>query len=395
MLDLQQTVTLNPVWNYSNPRNTSDVLPLVYGDMATGGSGGLWKAVCIDTVNNVYALAGHPMQSVTGLYDSDGALIDPGTYTISLSEDYEGQGVIATASFSTQPPSEVRVRGLGKTNQTGELISNPVDIACDIITETYGSGASESIDQPSLARARQKALRAGMLAAGVLAAQNRLGDVLTDILGEFMGSWWVDGQALLRLSMDLGPCLQAESELAANLRHTDLQDVEVSAELEDVVNQAELYYCLNHATGGYQNADDGAGNAQPLSMGLYGARTVSLELKWVRQEQTAKAVALRFVELLSTPRRTISCQVSNLRLLHLEKGDMVSLSLPWLYDDQGLALVNQIMRVLSVEPQLDSGVMGLSLLDMGLYKTIAYLAGGELLADGTTQAGGRRDRRQY
>lgn len=395
MLDMQTNLVLKPAYNYANPKSATDLLPIVYGDLTVGGPGGQWTAKCIDTASNIFALAGHPLHSVTGLYDGDGALIDPGTYTISLSEDYQSRGLIALAAFSSQPPSRVLVLGRGKPNSDGQLIDNPLDIAVDMVVTALGSDAANHVDQVSLSRARQNALLAGLRAAGVVNSKARLGDVLTDLLGCFLGSWWTVGNGMLRLSLDLGPCLQGESELAANLRHAELENIEVSAELDDVANQAELHYCLNHASGDFQAATDGSSNAQPQSVGLYGHRSATLELPWVRDEQTALVLGQRFVTLFCSPRRTVSCQVNHLRLLHLEKGDMVTLSLPWLYDDQGLALANQIVRVLSVEPRLDGGVMGLSLLDMGLYKTIAYPADGSHQADGSTKAGSIRDRRQY
>ena len=79
----------------------------------------------------------------------------------------------------------------------------------------------------------------------------------------------------------------------------------------------------------------------------------------------------------------------------LEKGDAALLSVDWLYDQEGRSLKNQIVRVLGLEPQLDQGTMRFTLLDTGLYKTIAYLADGTRQADGSTEAGLERDRRNY
>ena len=58
---LTATVSLATAGGYSNPRNGADRLPWVFGDMTTGGSGGQWAAVCIDTANYKYCIAGHPV----------------------------------------------------------------------------------------------------------------------------------------------------------------------------------------------------------------------------------------------------------------------------------------------------------------------------------------------
>ena len=64
-------------------------------------------------------------------------------------------------------------------------------------------------------------------------------------------------------------------------------------------------------------------------------------------------------------------------------------------DPQGRPLKNQIVRVLGLEPDLDAGTVGYTLLDSGLYKTLAAPADGRSLADGSLEAGGDRDRNDY
>ena len=103
-IDLEDDFELPSAGDYANPRNGDDRLPLVWGEMITGGEGGQWEARCIDTVNRVYALAGSAIQGVSGgnavtLYNRDKEQIGSG-FIFNEADDYESTGrEIATAAF--------------------------------------------------------------------------------------------------------------------------------------------------------------------------------------------------------------------------------------------------------------------------------------------------------
>lgn len=399
MLDLKANIPLMRAWQYARPRRQAEVLPLVYGDMTQGADQGQWAAVCLDSDAYVYALAGHQLlataqgNTVT-LFDKDGEVIDPADYTLNLAHDLEGQGTIATATFSAdaQGSEPISVRAQGKPDAAGDLIENPFAVAADLLTGVCGADSAE-LDPTGLSSAWAWAEQMGYRAAGVISSADTIAARLTELTGCFLGSWWRAGDGRLKLSSDLGAGALGEAELSAGFSEPDLKGVAVTARLDNLVNRAEAFYCLCPLSGEYGHGDDGAAGRDLKSAGLYGEITRQLYLPWVRSAEVALAIAGRLVAMLGSARRVISFTDTTLTNIHLERGDAALLSLSWLADQSGLPLVNQIVRVLSVEPHLDQGTIDFTCLDTGYYRTLAYLADGGQTADGSVVAGGQRVRR--
>jgi hypothetical protein len=399
--DLSADISLPRAAGYPAPRRPAERLPLVYGAMQAGGSGGLWQAVCLDTAGFVYALAGHELlpqaagNTVT-LYDGDGAELDPAGYALNLAHDYAGRGVIATATFAADAKEHepIGVRAAGKPGASGALIANPVEVAADLLASAAGLGAEE-LDSGAYARAWSRAQDLGLAAAGVLDRPASAASLLDRILGQFLGSWWRAADGRLRLAMDLGPGSATEGELTFAFRQEHLSQVSAQARLDELTNAAGALYAYNPLAKEYEAALEPAETADAASQGLYGAREANLELDWVREEAVARTVCSRLVGMLGQPRRYLSLADDSLAGLVLEKGDVCLVSLDWLADSTGQALVNRIMRVLSVEPRLDKGVIRYSLMDTGFHKTVAYLADGSRLAGEGLLAGGERDTSRY
>jgi hypothetical protein len=404
MTDLGALLPLKRAWDYAAPRRPAQYLPLVYGDMwgdMRGGDGGWWSAVCLDTTARVYALAGHPLLSLeagnqVSLYDQDDQVIDPGLYSLELSHDFQNQQKIATATFAADMSARepIGVRAQGKPGPDGRLLDNPLEIAQDLLVEVAGLDPAE-LDQGILSRSRSRAAAQGYRAGGVIDKSKPLATLLTELMSTFLGSWWRGGDGRLRLYLDLGPGSASDGELAATLGQAHLKDVAVEVRLADVVNRAEAVYGLNYQSSQYQAGDNGLASQDAASIALYGLQARTLELPWVRQAATARAVAAALVKAYGAPRRIITCQEDALTNLALEKGDLALFSLDWLYDQQGRPLVNRIVRVLGMEPQLDRGTIAFTLVDTGFFKTKACLADGSSPADGRDEAGGQRDQTEY
>ncbi|MFH1058751.1 MAG: hypothetical protein V1797_08745 [Pseudomonadota bacterium] len=399
MADLSAELPLKRAWQYPDPRRPADCLPLVYGQPGPG-AGGLWSAVCLDAAARVYALAGHPLPGPESghpvqLFDKDDEAIDPAYYSLDLACDFAGQGQIAIATFAAEAKSlePIGVRAPGKAAAAG-VLGNPLDVARDLLVDAAGLDPA-ALDAGALNRARSRAEMLGYRAAGAFTKVVTLGQALTELMAGFLGSWWRGGDGRLRLMLDLGPGGVGEGELAAVLAPANLRSVSVSARLDDLVNQVEVHYAYNHRAQAYQAAWSGAEATQAKSVGLYGSRPRTLALKWVRDGACARAIAARVATAYAFPRRTLTCEEEGLTNLHLEKGDPVVISLAWLCDPLGRPLVNQIMQVLGLEPQLDRGVITYTLLDTGNYRTLARPADGAVLADGANLAGGERDTREY
>lgn len=401
MSSLSEKLPLKQAGTYASPRRESEYLPLVYGDMDAGGEGGLWQTVCLDTASHVYALAGHALLPLAAgnqarLFDKDGAEISSADYSLDLAHDFQGKGVISTATFVDDPQDKepISARAKGKAGQDGALLENPLDILRDALLGVFGLD-EDDICLSAWARAWARSAGLGFRAAGVLEKPQEAAKLLTRVLGQFLGSWWRGADGKVRVYLDLGPGAADEAELSMVFNQANLSEVSLSAKLDELVNQAGARYAFNYLSGEYEEALEEAASADPKSQGFYGVRAQDLELSWVRDASTAATVCQRLVGMLARPRRLINAVDNGLVSLPLEKGDAALLSLDWVCDQEGRPLVNQIVRVLSVEPDLDRGVIRYGFLDTGFYKTSARRADGAWPADGGTRAGGERDRRAF
>ena len=393
MLDLDANLSLASALIYPAPKRPTDYLPLVYGDLGDGAAG-IWTAVCVDSANLVYALAGHALAGPVHLYDKDGAAIDPADYSLNLAHNYLYRGVIATATFAAPPNEPVTARGRGKPDAGGGLIDNPLDLARDLLI-AWGGATAEDLDANSFRRAQARAAGLGFRAAGVIERPRQAGQVLAELLGCFLGSAWRDGRGRLRFSLDIGAGAVADGDLLVSFNAVNLRDMSATANLDDLCNLAAAHYAYSWVDKAYAAAYDGQDTRDLRSIGLHGPLPRLLELPWVRDAATVGTVCGRLVGLVGFPRRMISFEEAGLVNLPLEVGDPALLSLPWLGDEMGRPIVNQIVRVLALEPRLDAHATRVMVLDTGYFKTRAYPADGSWLADGSRVAGGERDRREY
>lgn len=402
--NLDARLSLKSAGDYPAPRRESDLLPLVYGDLDdenAAGGGGLWRAVCLDSAARVYALAGHPLLPLAAgnrvsLYGRDGQPVPESAYVLDLAHDYQGLGPIATATFhaEAQALEPIALAAKGKADAGGALLANPLAIVRDILATAAGQ-SDEGLDPSSYSRAWSRAEALGWRAAGVVAGPVSAASLLTEIMGDFLGSWWLGADGRLKLCLDLGPGALDEGELAAVFSQAHLKNVSVTAKLANLVNRARVAYRHNPLTGQYAALLDGRDDEDRSSISLHGLAERQVGLKWVRDPLTAARLGARLVALLGSPRRVITCEEDALVNLHLERGDAALLSLDWLGDELGRPLVNQIVRVLALEPQLDQGAIRFTLLDTGFCKTTAETADGSRTAQGPALAGGTRDRKEY
>lgn len=397
MNSLQDTYALRKAGDYSRPRRASQAIPLVYGDMRAEQGGGVWPAVCVDSANHVYAYCGGPALSAqegnqVRVFTREGQELTG--FTFNHHHDLEGRGAIATLTFGEDVSAgePLSLSGFGRASGRG-LLQNPLDVLRDFLGEYCGL-EEERIDNASWARARGQCEVLGQRAAGAVTKDQAVSQTLSELLSCFLGSWWLDARGRLRVSLTQGPGMLAEAETAACFRGAETADAVLEASLDNLCNRLTCSYAYNWVSGEYEGYDDGRAEAEPRSRSLYGDQARSLELPWLRDKASARAVQRSLVGAFAFPVRLLSLTQESFASLHAERGDYVWLSCPWLRGSQRQPLVNQLMRVLSVEPDLDKRTIGFTLMDTGFWKTLAYPADGSLPADGAQQAGSRRDTRE-
>jgi hypothetical protein len=351
---------------YMNPQNTGDVLPSVYGDTSQNSSQGVSVCPCIDTVYHVHCLACHafPATATITLY-ADNEIITSG-YTITYSTNYESQGIIAIATFTTAQTKDITMT---TTVGKGSLI-NPIDIIVDIL-DTAGDITIR--DSTSWAKARSDADVLGYVAAGVVASDNSPADWLRNVLGSFLGSWYLNTANELVISLDSE--LLDSANIAGILRERDAHKISGTRTRGNLCNQLAVNYAYilsdidkrfkQKVQPNYLAYEDGELTKDSASQLKYGIVLKTLDNQWCRDEATITAIQSRIISRYKDPVFIATYPLISFDQLAVEPGDFIAYSWETQKDEDGNPLINQIGRVLSVNRDFDQLTMEFSIIDYG------------------------------
>jgi hypothetical protein len=398
---LTDTFYLKRAGRYANPLNTGDRLPVAYGDL-TDGTLGLWEAKCIDTVNYVYCFAAHEVLSVANgnsvtVYEND-LLLDPAMYTFDEANDYESEGVIATLTFTTpKTGSIITVRGKGKPTTSGgaTLMENIIDIANDffVVENDFTSALYEATAK---AKASHIFTAQSYKAAGLIAKDAKIWDIVTEMLASFLGSAYLNGAGNLVLEIDdnTTPYQYGQAGIIPNC-----ESVLVSAKqkLANIINQCPCNYAYNYYTNVFRSQTNDAAHADAISQGIHGVRepNTPYQFYWCRDITSVQKIQDIIVAKFKNPIYEIEIEDQTLKRVGNDIGDIIIHTVDSLYDETETPLYNNYWRVVGVSRDFNRGKINFSAIQTGYYLIVAYLADGTHIADGSILAGNNRDITAY
>jgi hypothetical protein len=400
---LTDTFPLRRAWVVDGPEFPTDILPIPYGDLS-GGKGGILYCPGIVESTNTYLIADCKILSAANgnspTFYVDNIVTAASSWTDSVS--VAGK-MCATVTFGTAyAGSRIGYRGKGKVNGSGVLITNPVEVVQDFLTDVVGVDLAD-LEPTALADAKARAALAGYTCAGVLALDRSPATTISEILACFGGYYYLSPAGKIVLIIDDGrtPGL---SGVAAHLRAQDFETAEATWSRTDVINQAAVNFCYNAyditLQQKFQDADDGVDSANAVSQRIHGpsgpgVTEAALEFPWTRDAATVRAVQGVIVSRLATPRARIRMQSPGYRLVHLDVGDHVGFSWPRMYDDQARPLKNQIGLIEEVAVDGDNPQVALTIRDTGAYLSRGQRLDGSDKFDGGWKFGADRDQRDY
>lgn len=355
---------------YTNPQNTGDVLSSVYGNTAQNSSQGVSTCPCIDTVNHVHCLAGHalPEEAIVALY-ADNELISSG-YSVTRSSNYESQGIIAIATFTTaQTKTVTMTTTIGK-----DSLANPIDILEDILDS---AGDATVRNSTAWTKARSDADALDYLAAGVLASDNSPAYWMRTLLSCFLGSWYLNNAREIVISLDSE--LLDSGSIAGVLKERDESKITGTRSRGNVCNQVAVNYAYTlgavdrrykqDAVPNYLAYEDGEGTKDAASQLKYGVILKTIDNQWCRDDMSITTMQERIISRFKNPVFTLTYPLSSFAAMIVEPGDFVAYSWEVQRDDDDEPLVNQIARVLSVTRDFDNFTLEFSLIDYGEWLT--------------------------
>lgn len=394
---LSDTFYLGRAGRYSDPLNSNDLLPVVYGDH-TDGTEGNWRLPCIDTVTFVYAFADHAVLTVAGgnsinIY-ADDALVNPADYTFSASNDYDGLGTISTVTFSaSQSNSAISARGKGKVLTGTTLMENIIDIINDFLT-VENSFASSLFEATAKASSRAIFVAQSYKAAGVITQDLPIWQVITDMMGSFFGSAYVSGEGKLVLDIDINTVALSYAGVISK-RRSYLTDAKIK--LENIINQCPCDYAYNYVKQEFSKQTDESYQADIASQGIFGVRkpNTPYQFYWCRDLTSVQLIQDLIVTKLKKPLYEIEITTTALRHVDVDIGDFIVYSAERLFDEFETPMYNHVWKVIGVKPEYSKNRIIFYALQTNLYLYFAYLADGTYTAGGSIKAGDNRDLTVY
>ena len=398
---LTDTCYLKRAGRYAKPLNTNDRLPIVYGDL-TDGTLGLWECPCIDTDNYVYCFAGHEVLSVANgnsitVYENDLEL-DPSLYSFDEANDYEGQGTIAIIDFTTpKTGSIITVRGMGKPTATGgaTLMDNIVDIVNDFLT-VENDFTSSIYEATAKARAAQVFTAQSYAAAGVINEDAEIWEIVTEMMASFLGGAYLDGDGELVLEID-DNTIPYQYGQAGVIPRGEAELLSAAQRLGNIINRCPCNYRYSWRVGEFKAQTDDSAHASAISQGVYGAREpgTPYQFYWCRDLTSVQTIQDIIVAKLKDPVYEIEIEDQTLCRVGNDIGDIIIHSADMLYDSAENPLYNHYWKIIGVDRDFNTGKVAFRALQTAYYLTVAYLADGTHLADGSIHAGSDRDAAIY
>lgn len=396
---LSDTFYLKRAGSYSNPIDANDQLPLVYGDL-TDGINGIWKLPCLNKTDWVYAFAGHEVLSVANgnsitIYEDDMVLGGAG-YVFDELNNYEGNGNIATIDMvNPKDNAIITARGMGKPTVTGgaTLMENIIDIVDDFLT-VENNFAGSLFESTAKIMASSIFTSQAYAAAGCIVQDVAIWEAITKMMASFLGSVYINGEGELVLDIDINTIPLGYADIITK-GDGYLSDAKIRR--DNIINQCPVNYAYDYVNGRFKSHTDLSTQADAISQDLFGIRTPETPYQqyWIRNKADCLTVQSLIVAKLKDPLYEIEITDATLKRLEVDIGDFIAFSADSLYSQDGMELLNNLWKILSVKPDYGKNNIVFRALQTGYFMTLARILDGSWILDGSVKLGGDRDLTTY
>lgn len=368
-MKFSDTYLLPRAGRYQNEKNSNDRLPLPYGDL-TDGSDGNWVLPCISTVTYVYCYSAAPVLSATSgnvmaIY-SGGSEVNAADYTFSESNNFESLGSISTITFDNdQENNQITARGTGILDSSGvTYLDNIVDIANDFLATR--AGLNFSYDLTSKSKVDSLFDSQGYKAAGVIESDGKVWDIVQNMMGSFLGSIYFNGNDRLELNMEVG---SSSTDVAAIIPRQEVILTGAKQRMKNLINRCPTSFAYNYVDNDFRSHDDGNLNINSGSSEAFGITepNVPYKLYWCRAESSVSTIERIITTKYGNPIWELEFTDTTLKRVHVDVGDIVAVGFDNLYDVYGNKLINQVVKIVSVIPDLEKNQIKFRGIDEGVY----------------------------
>jgi len=215
------------------------------------------------------------------------------------------------------------------------------------------------------------------------------------MMASFLGSIYVDANDQLILEIEDGSSLYVASVI---IPKSEISLTQAKQRKLSLINQCPANYAYNYATGEFRSHTDDSTYADLASQGIYGTCTPSepYQFYWCRDLTSIQTMQGIITAKYGRPTWEIDFEDMTLKRSYIDAGDVVAATLEDIYDETGNRLINQLIKILSVQPDFAASKVKFSGIDTGLFLTFpGRLLDGSWLLDGSVVLGGDRDTTRY
>ena len=401
MTKLSDTYFLKRAGSYSNPLNSNQRLPIIYGNL-TDGIAGNWELPCLNATDWVYAYAGSEVLSVANgntivIYENGLVLTSGGVdYTFNAANNYEGHGTIATIDM-VNPKLNAIITATGKGKPTAAagatLMENIIDIVNDFLTveNDFTSALYEAT-----AKATAAAIFTGQSykAAGAIVEDVPIWETIMNMMGSFLGSAFINGQGELILDIDVNTIPLGMADI---IPKGDAFLTDAKIKRDNIINQCPCNYAYSYTNYEFKKHTDATAHADAISQSVFGMRTPSTpyQFYWCRDLTSVQKVQDYIVAKLKNPIYEIEITDATLKRVGVDIGDFIAWSADSLYGQDGIQLLNNFWKIISVRPDYGKNNIVFRALQTDHFLMAGFLLDGSWILDGSKKLGGGRDTTIY
>ena len=232
-------------------------------------------------------------------------------------------------------------------------------------------------------------------AAGCIVQDVPIWETIVNMMASFLGSVYINGEGELVLDIDINTIPLGYADIIPK-GDGYLSDAKIRR--DNIINQCPINYAYDYVNGRFKSHTDLSSQANTISQDVFGVRTPETPYQqyWVRNKLDCLTVQSLIVDKLKDPLYEIEITDATLKRLEVDIGDFIAFSADSLYGKDGMALLNNFWKILSVKPNYTKNNIVFRALQTGYFMTTGtrFLDGSWIL-DGSVKLGGDRDLTTY
>jgi len=398
MAKFDQIIELDRSDVFSAPREQDDVLQVVYGDHTLKAENkGLVRCVEI-SLGDIFLISDSPIFSVNDVYDGDGKIIEDTEYSIVLDGSFQGRDNIAYLDFvftdSGDPEdfdikTPITVQCVGKVDDTGAVIENPVEVIKDFLI-SKGGWAEDDFSTTSISDAINRANNLGQTIRWCFDQDNVASAWILEIMFQVLGSAFVGPDARVVLAISSSVDHMVEQDIVAHIvAKRDCvggnDGPQVDFDEQNVITRVVINYSHSWAEGNNLSILDSTNDEVDANYGI--GLTKEITLRGIHSDATAYLIAQDILEDFNLTRSEYGIfrfTVKGMKAAGARFGQLLGFTWPW--GPGGAEFINRFVKIFDVTDEHLDGSQTILARETGLAIIDNIVADGTIIADGSETA---------